>query len=211
MCACRARRSPLPVLPAHLLPRPAPQPHCRRFHLSRNAPPSPSPSSPRQDEIANLRRQVGESRAQQLERTVAALREQLEEMQRVHAGGRQGRPARACVCAGVRIMVTGVAGAWRCLAGPGRGCWMSLSAGPRAMPAVHRLPHPRCCRVGAALIRCGPAGGAPGRAAAAGEARPRAAAAAAGQQAAAAPALALADLEGTRGGGSLHGAYWRAL
>ncbi|EFN58948.1 hypothetical protein CHLNCDRAFT_140946 [Chlorella variabilis] len=38
-----------------------------------------------QDEIANLRRQVGESRAQQLERTVAALREQLEEMQRVHA------------------------------------------------------------------------------------------------------------------------------
>ncbi|PRW61504.1 Serine threonine- kinase CTR1 [Chlorella sorokiniana] len=38
-----------------------------------------------QDENADLRRQVGESRAQQLERALAAAREQLEDMRRVNA------------------------------------------------------------------------------------------------------------------------------
>ncbi|KAL4419661.1 hypothetical protein ABPG77_000558 [Micractinium sp. CCAP 211/92] len=38
-----------------------------------------------QEENADLRRQVGESRAQQLERTVAAAREQLEDVRRVNA------------------------------------------------------------------------------------------------------------------------------
>lgn len=42
---------------------------------------------PLQEENADLRRQVGESRAQQLERTVAAAREQLEDVRRVNAGG----------------------------------------------------------------------------------------------------------------------------
>lgn len=40
-----------------------------------------------QDENADLRRQVGESRAQQLERALAAAREQLEDVRRVNAGG----------------------------------------------------------------------------------------------------------------------------
>lgn len=39
-----------------------------------------------QDENADLRRQVGESRAQQLERALAAAREQLEDVRRVNAG-----------------------------------------------------------------------------------------------------------------------------
>ena len=45
---------------------------------------------PLQEENAELRRQVGESRAQQLERTVAAAREQLEDVRRAHGGKRIG-------------------------------------------------------------------------------------------------------------------------
>lgn len=56
-------------------------------------PPVPTFAHPArtQDENADLRRQVGESRAQQLERALAAAREQLEDVRRFNAGG-QGQP-----------------------------------------------------------------------------------------------------------------------
>jgi len=44
----------------------------------------------------DLRRQVGESRAQQLERTVAAAREQLEDVRSVNAGRRVWKCSRGC-------------------------------------------------------------------------------------------------------------------
>lgn len=77
-----------------------------------------------QGECADLRRQVGESRAQQLERAAAAAREQLEDVRRVNAGARCGVSSKGWWGPGAQLLGLASGHLWRAVPGsrPGLGC-----------------------------------------------------------------------------------------